>query len=89
MCPTANWVWKICWKPSGPTERPATDHPCRFRVHVSGGSGADRIRTDDLIIANDALYQLSYRPDQALASRSIIDRPFAFAKGAGGSIADG
>ena len=25
-------------------------------------SGADRDRTDDLIIANDALYQLSYRP---------------------------
>ena len=56
---------------------------------MSGGSGADRIRTDDLIIANDALYQLSYRPDRALASRSIIDRTRPLAKGTDGSIAAG
>lgn len=29
------------------------------------GSGAEEIRTPDLIIANDALYQLSYRPRKA------------------------
>ena len=31
-------------------------------------SGAEESRTPDLIIANDALYQLSYRPD-GLSSR--------------------
>ena len=27
-----------------------------------GGSGADRNRTDDLLLAKQVLYQLSYRP---------------------------
>jgi hypothetical protein len=26
--------------------------------------GPDRDQTDDLVVANDALYQLSYRPDR-------------------------
>ena len=30
--------------------------------HETCGSGAEEIRTPDLIIANDALCQLSYRP---------------------------
>ncbi len=30
---------------------------------VWGGGGADRIRTCDLLIANETLYQLSYDPD--------------------------
>ena len=29
---------------------------------VWGGGGADRIRTCDLLIANETLYQLSYDP---------------------------
>ena len=32
---------------------------------ASVSSGADVSRTRDLIIANDALYQLSYRPDRS------------------------
>lgn len=42
-------------------------------LHARGDrfSGADRDRTDDLIIANDALYQLSYRPGAQLGSRMI------------------
>ena len=34
-------------------------------------SGAEESRTPDLIIANDALYQLSYRPDAAVGTRAL------------------
>ena len=33
-----------------------------FRFAIKGVGGADRDRTDDLVIANDALSQLSYGP---------------------------
>ncbi|MEY3000676.1 MAG: hypothetical protein RL648_890 [Verrucomicrobiota bacterium] len=33
--------------------------------------GADRDRTDDLVIANDALYQLSYSPEEARLEKKI------------------
>ena len=37
--------------------------PLRDWVHVDAGGGPDRVRTDDLLDANQALSQLSYGPD--------------------------
>jgi hypothetical protein len=33
-----------------------------FRIPPEGNGGPDRDQTDDLFVANEALYQLSYRP---------------------------
>jgi hypothetical protein len=40
-----------------------------FALRAKTG-GADRIRTCDLLIANETLYQLSYDPDQ-LSAKSL------------------
>ncbi len=34
----------------------------RAEVRITEVGGPDRDQTDDLVVANDALYQLSYRP---------------------------
>jgi hypothetical protein len=34
----------------------------RLRYALAKHGGPDRDQTDDLVVANDALYQLSYRP---------------------------
>ena len=49
-------------------ERPAV----QLERPDSRESGAEEIRTPDLIIANDALYQLSYRPMGPEAYAAII-----------------
>jgi hypothetical protein len=36
----------------------------RTRWRSAKHGGPDRDQTDDLVVANDALYQLSYRPDR-------------------------
>ena len=36
----------------------------RTTPYVSGRSGVSRIRTDDLLLAKQVLYQLSYNPDR-------------------------
>lgn len=41
-----------------------------LKARVLGESGAEENRTPDLIIANDALYQLSYRPEMSTEDRS-------------------
>ena len=33
-----------------------------FTAHAMGPGGGDRIRTDDPLVANQVLYQLSYAP---------------------------
>ena len=35
--------------------------------------GGDRIRTDDRLVANQVLYQLSYAPGRLLSSRASLD----------------
>ena len=48
----------------GPREKPAfvLAHFCAAAPKTFGAGGADRIRTCDLLIANETLYQLSYDP---------------------------
>lgn len=50
------WDWS-CVDSAGGRGKP-------FFARDFGRSGAEESRTPDLIIANDALYQLSYRPER-------------------------
>jgi hypothetical protein len=43
----------------GPIDRHVSTTECRFFLRDGGGKG---IRTPDLLIANETLYQLSYTP---------------------------
>ena len=56
---------RTSYRTSGPQTRPAVPpakgRRCRFRRGFGGG-GAERDRTADLLIANEALSQLSYGP---------------------------
>ena len=51
------------------------------RVYGKRSGGASRDRTDDLIVANDALSQLSYSP--TLTGKSILSVPTQAAKNSG------
>ena len=45
--------------------RAAPEGGClRVRCAAAKDGGPDRDQTDDLVVANDALYQLSYRPPE-------------------------
>ena len=52
-------------------------HPilCLF-LKTTGG--ARRIRTDDILLAKQALYQLSYSPDQWCAEEDLNLRPYDY-----------
>lgn len=45
--------------------------PTRSVEKLQKGGGVDRTRTDDLVVANDALYQLSYNPEVARTSQTV------------------
>ena len=42
-----------------------------FTAHAMGPGGGDRIRTDDRLVANQVLYQLSYAPDLPNSSAAM------------------
>ena len=41
---------------------------------ISGGG--ERVRTDDLLVANQALSQLSYTPDSHLLTQNLLEPEF-------------
>jgi hypothetical protein len=49
-----------------PSFAEASERHFSFRFGKKSG-GADRDQTDDLVVANDALYQLSYCPESGTA----------------------
>jgi hypothetical protein len=59
---------------------------CSSRQVVEKFGGASRDRTDDLIVANDALSQLSYSPTRAWCGTSILAAVKAWDKAHGCSI---
>jgi hypothetical protein len=66
-------------EPAAALEGPATARPQRRgRTHpgeILRESGAEESRTPDLFIANEALYQLSYRPDIDWLSPDPVNAP--------------
>ena len=46
----------------------------RLRYAAAKDGGPDRDQTDDLVVANDALYQLSYRPKRNVTYWEIAGR---------------
>ena len=63
-------------RPAPRGEPASCDHPVRVRrrcPHRKTG-GPERDQTADLVVANDALYQLSYRPEQRLWYWEIVAR---------------
>ena len=47
-------------------------------VHLGGVGGGERDRTDDLLLAKQALSQLSYAPDEWWAWEDLNFRPHAY-----------
>ena len=47
-----------------PSYAKASEGILRRRCALAKDGGPDRDQTDDLVVANDALYQLSYRPER-------------------------
>lgn len=63
--------------------------PCTFRrrrLVEQGNGGADRDQTGDLVVANDALYQLSYCPIHCAAGKLGGDRMDAFQNAEGWEV---
>jgi hypothetical protein len=71
------------WRVVQDTSAPLSAH---LDAPVTAGSGGERVRTDDLLLAKQALSQLSYTPvpedrDQKTGNRDQASEPMASAGG--------
>ncbi len=54
-------------------DRDVLKQPLAAVAHLRVPGGARRSRTDDILLAKQALYQLSYGPNRELARRAVDD----------------
>ena len=47
-----------------------------FARNGESGGGGERIRTDDRLVANQVLYQLSYAPDDQILESILVETLF-------------